>query len=200
MSTPVADAFSSDDTAFLLVGQTRSLSSAQLQRYRRHVVEVLGGDVFVLLKASSHEVARLERAVLRILRPVVANVSTDDHSARRFAEMSHRVEECLWPPSLGGYAGGRNLLRGRISRWWGALQLAHEMVEWRERVRRQQYARVVMSRADVDWLAPLPASVAAAPGAWHSAAEPPDAFWALPRRFARYALQTITLAAECAPA
>ena len=198
--------------AFILVGALREpLSINVLQRYRSFVVDAVGGGngiSFVNLKLLHAGAAAdsLQKDVERILSPAVMKILSSDEAALRWGNMSMQMADCLWPPKFGHYLreDSRRLLKARLARWWGALQMAHDMVATHEREHGVAFRRVVMTRADINFLAPvkLPRGGGGGDGGssestWFSASNPPDAFWVMPRRVAEHALQSAKSAADC---
>ena len=199
--------------AFILVGALREpLTTDVLQRYHTFVVDAVGvgsGISFVNLKllhaGAKLAVDSLQKDVESILSPAAAQISTIDEAALRWGNMSSSMADCLWPPAFGHYLrdASRRLLKGRLAGWWGALQMAHDMVATHEREHGFSFLRVVMTRADLDFLAPVQLPPASSAGGvlesstWFSASNPPDGFWIMPRRVAEHALQSAKSAAEC---
>ena len=83
--------------------------------------------------------------------------------------------------------------------------MAHDMVAEHEHKTGVDFRRVVMSRVDMDFLAPVvleparpvtPADTHACSsglGCWYTCSNPPDGFWVMPRRVAERALQTAVM-------
>ena len=60
-----------------------------------------------------------------------------DPTVERFHNHSDAATECLWPIESGKYTNkeARTTLNKRFTYWWGAMQIAIEMVADRERER-----------------------------------------------------------------
>ena len=196
--------------AFILVGALREpLSVGVLQRYRNFVVDAVGGGSgisFVILKllhsGAGLAIDSLEQDIESILSPAAMQISSIDEAALHWGNMSTNMADCLWPPRFGHYLrdDSRRLLKARLARWWGALQMAHELVATHERKHTTAFRRVVITRADMQFLAPVEiprGGGSATESIWFSASNPPDAFWVMPRRVAEHALQSARTAAEC---
>ena len=217
--------------AFVLAGGLAgALSKAALLRYRTNLVDSLGGGVsFVVLalvpsgetrrlsatqtpRLSATQTPRLSardlegptaQLIRSVLSPAAMRVTAIDEAANLWANRSAIIADCLYRGS--GYyqqPGARALLLRRLARWWGKLQMAHEMVATYERTRHLVFPRVVLTRPDIDFHAPVQLPAQSTPHAddelaWYSAANPPDGFWIMPRVVANHAMQTASYASHC---
>ena len=63
----------------------------------------------------------------------------------------------------------------RISTWWGKLALAWKLISDREAESGERFATVLLARANIQLVAPVPARSSLDARAWYSAPNPPDA-------------------------
>ena len=202
-----------ETTAFILVGAIRERPTeafeARLRRYREFFVDALsGGSIgtsnnFALLKAlwgaEADALRDTSRTIHRALSPVTLRLTASDEPHDAWINTSARIANCLWASAQ--YRKGHDM-QAKIARWWGALQIAHDMVSQHEMAHNISYDRVMMTRCDIEFHAPstLPLSSISTTDhlhTWYTASNPPDALWVMPRRVAERALQTASIAARC---
>ena len=210
-------------TAFVLVGAAYDVKAPVIARYLSNVVEAYAGaaatSTFALVKAlhfngkpySAADVAALNGTLARTLRPAALLVTAEDPTVARFESSAVDAVDCLWPrPGAGKYSAGFRgptvkgydskdavtLLRKVFVYWWGAMQLAWEMVERVEEDRAEKFERVVFLRVGIDVTAKTPAYTALR-GQLYTATDVPDTFWILSRRVAAEMLQTAGKTLDC---
>ncbi|KAJ1454930.1 hypothetical protein M885DRAFT_230081 [Pelagophyceae sp. CCMP2097] len=170
-------------TAFLVVGAAYDIRNDVLQRYVENVVKPYGGQTrtFALVKAIHWDgkpyddatTAKLAAMVQKTLRPTDSVVSNKDPTTvARFGNVSQDAIDCLWPrkghgkfsegltlPPVAGYDKSPTIetCRKRFVYWWGAMQLAHDMMAKHEaRNGTTPFESVIFVRVGVDVLSPIP--------------------------------------------
>jgi len=185
--------------AVMLVGAANDMNVSAMQRLAEFVVEPMApAEVFVLIKAIHHnrswyspeDTAELRQNVQQYLRPTAASIEPADLALERFGNASNTTTDCLYPMSGTRYVieSERRTLQSRFAYWWGALDLAWDLVAERERTRGSVFETVVFVRPDLNFLGPIRHAADVTRGVWYSPVEPPDGFWILPRTAASRAM------------
>jgi len=211
-------------TAFLVVGAAYDIRNDVLQRYVENVVKPYGGQTrtFALVKAIHWDgkpyddatTAKLAAMVQKTLRPTDSVVSNKDPTTvARFGNVSQDAIDCLWPrkghgkfsegltlPPVAGYDKSPTIetCRKRFVYWWGAMQLAHDMMAKHEaRNGTTPFESVIFVRVGVDVLSPIPHFAKIRRDAIYTHRDVPDTFWVMPRAAAAAMLQTTDATVKC---
>ena len=203
-ATTSGAAEASTPVAVMLVGAANDMNISDMQRLAEFVVEPMApAEVFILIKAIHHnrswyspeDTEQLRRNVQQYLRPTSSSIEAADLPLERFRNASNATTDCLYPMSGRQYVleSERRTLQSRFAYWWGALDLAWDLVAERERTRGSVFETIVFVRPDLNFLGPIRRPEDVQRGVWYSPVEPPDGFWILPRTAASRAMKTASL-------
>ena len=210
-------------TAFLMVGAAYDCPPEVFDRYRRHVVDAYGGvtDTYALIKAvhfhgeryQSSRTSELVEKLEATLSPKRLAVSPDDPTPARFERYSRDAIDCLWPrPFKGKYSAGLKRMplyyddaeldrsRRRFIYWWGAMQMAWDMVEEVEAAEGFRYDQVIFIRVGTDVARDMPGWQQLRAHEFYTQLNVPDMLWVMSRRVAARMLQTASKVVACTEA
>ena len=208
---PCADAAPSKAIAFAVVGATNGWHDGVFS-FVKHVMQPLMASdhsaLFTVLKPiafggerawlNSSECLALEQRIASLRINGTQHVLSRDTPAERYRDEAERGFACAFYPHYADKESGiHEHQRELIARWWGALDMAWDLIARYEHKHAIRFEQVVVARADLHYAQPLPCASYDSNATFFTSREVPDAFWIMSHDVAARAMRTIRTVSGC---